>query len=91
MLMVRKRGGAAGDLEPILCCQVCHRVMSLMEAWLGFPAVTEQTPQRPVVWLHKDCASGQAVALFDTPKMTLWRALDCFQRLMRATEANWIV
>jgi hypothetical protein len=86
MLMMRRRGGAAGDIEPVLCCQVCHRAMSLREAWLGFPVVTERTPQCQAVWLHKDCASGQAVALFDTPKMTLWRATDAFHRLLRATE-----
>jgi hypothetical protein len=88
MLMVRRRGGAAGDLEPILCCQVCHRVMALKDAWLGFPAVTEQTPQRQAVGLHRECASGQVDTLFDTPKMTLWRATDYFHRLLRATEGG---
>lgn len=77
MLIVRRRGGAAGDIEPIISCEVCSRVMNLREAWLGFAVVSADVPQSPAIWLHRDCASR---------KMTLWRALDCFNRLMRETE-----
>lgn len=87
MLMVRRRGGAAEEIEPVLCCQVCHCIMSLQEAWLAFAAISPKVPQSPVIWLHKDCVSGNAAMLFDSQRVTLWRAVDCFNRLMRATEA----
>ena len=82
MLMIRRRG--ITNVEPALVCDTCHQVMPLGEAWLGFLPLSEDCPQRPVVWVHRTCAS--ALTLFETNRMVLWRARDCVERLMRQTE-----
>jgi hypothetical protein len=84
MLTVRRRG--ITDLEPVLTCAVCARVLLLAQAWLGFVSPTDEHPSQAGRWLHRACSDGRARALFGADRVTLWRARDCLERLLRATE-----
>jgi hypothetical protein len=86
VLVIRRRAG--GDVEPSLVCTMCRKSLNLQDSWLAFTPVSESDPQSAGVWVHKGCLDGQAMSMFRTPRLVLWRGVDVLNRLLRATETS---
>jgi hypothetical protein len=86
MLTIRLKGSGGGEVSPALICTACRASMSLHEAWIAFPAVTDANPEGVGIWIHKQCLSGNTLRLVGSARTTLWRALDYLSRILRDTQ-----
>lgn len=63
------------------CCAICQRrCRRLAQLWLAFP-VGEQVEGR---WVHRECTSGQVLAVFGTKRVTLMQGEEALKRLASA-------